>query len=134
MEWFVARNGKPVGPLTFDALVDAARRGQLNQEDYVWQPGADTWERADSLPALWDPPPLRLASQASVLLRRMRRHWLGIGGLALAVSGALLASGVAGIGVSELMFGTRQRQMDAGHARPIKRNCALNDYLQGRCH
>ena len=48
MEWFVARNGKPVGPLTFDALVDAARRGQLNQEDYVWQPGADTWERADS--------------------------------------------------------------------------------------
>jgi uncharacterized protein DUF4339 len=135
MDWFIARNGKPVGPLTFDALVDAARRGQLNQEDYVWQPGGETWERADSVAALWDHPPrLPLATHTSALVHKKRRPWLRIVALALAISGALLASGVAGIEVSELMFSTKQSLMDAGHARPIKRDCALNEYLQGRCH
>ena len=121
MEWFIARNGKPVGPLTFDALVDAARRGQLNQEDYVWQPGADTWERADSVPRLWElwdtPAP------QSALVRKMRRHWLGIAILGLVVVVALAAT----------TFSTIQSWGDSDYPRPIKRDCAFNDYLRGRC-
>jgi hypothetical protein len=57
MEWFVARNGQRMGPLTFDAMVDAAKRGQLAVDDYVWTPGMPEWKPAGSIAAFWSPPP-----------------------------------------------------------------------------
>jgi hypothetical protein len=56
MDWFVARNGKSVGPLMLVALVEGARRGLVEPEDYVLQPGADKWERAKDVPELWATP------------------------------------------------------------------------------
>jgi hypothetical protein len=56
MDWFIARNGRAVGPLTFEALVDAALLGHLDGADYVWHSGAKAWQRADEVAALWAPP------------------------------------------------------------------------------
>ena len=118
MDWFIARNGKPVGPLTGDALVEAAQRGQLSQDDYVWQPGGDTWVRAADLLALWAAP-----TGPPAHVPKKRAPWFGPALVGLAVSGTAL-----------LIFFTSLSRIDAdGHARPIKRDCAFNDYLQGRC-
>jgi hypothetical protein len=133
VEWYVGRGGRAFGPMTFATLADAARCGELRREDYVWQTGAETWEPATCVAALWDPPPLPSATDTSAFIRKKRRRWLRIVVLGLAVSGALVATGVAGIDVSELMLGTKQGRIDADHARPIKRDCALNEYLQGKC-
>ena len=118
MDWFIARNGKPVGPLTFDALAEAAQRGQLNQEDYVWQPGADTWARATDVPVLWAPP-----LRPPPLVRKNRTPWFRPALVGLAVSGTALL----------IVFASLSRNDVDDHARTIKRDCAFNDYLQGRC-
>jgi uncharacterized protein DUF4339 len=120
MDWFIARNGKPHGPLTFEALVDAANRGQLGRDDYVWQPGAQTWQRADDVAALWAPPlePLPPARRRT----SKRAIWLQGVVVALIVSGSALV-------VSFTILGSVDREQP----RPMKRDCPLGDHLQGRC-
>jgi hypothetical protein len=120
MDWFIARNGKPQGPLTFEAMIDAAESGEFGRDDYVWQPGADTWQRADDVAALWMPileplpPARRRASKRAV--------WLQAAVVALIVSGSALV-------VSFTILGSADRE----HPRPIKLNCSLGDYLRGYC-
>jgi len=114
MDWFVARNGKPDGPLTFQGVVDAARKGELGDDDYVWQPGAERWERAGDVPALWVPPPKPLAF--------LKLSWRRAAGVVLVISGATLL-----VMLPSLM------RVEADHPRSIKRDCALGDYLKGRC-
>ena len=53
MDWFVARSGRSVGPLMLVALVEGARRGLVEPEDYVLRPGDDKWERAKDVPVVW---------------------------------------------------------------------------------
>ena len=56
MDWFVARNGKSVGPVTLEALIEGARRGLVEPDDYILRPGGNRWERAKDVPALWATP------------------------------------------------------------------------------
>ena len=120
MDWFIARDGKLQGPLTFEAMVDAANSGEFGRDDYVWQPGAETWQRADDVAALWLPhleplPPTRRRT-------RNRAIWLQGAVVALIVSGSALA-------VSFTILGSVDRE----DPRPLKRDCSLGDYLRGKC-
>ena len=56
MEWYVARNGTTVGPVTFDQLADAARTGRLNRDDLVWNDNMESWVPAATVPDLWHEP------------------------------------------------------------------------------
>jgi hypothetical protein len=56
MEWYVARNGTRVGPVTLDQLVDAARTGRLKKEDLVWSDGMQSWVPAATVPDFWHEP------------------------------------------------------------------------------
>jgi hypothetical protein len=46
-DWYIARDGRQVGPLSDRGMQVFARRGHLNSEDLVWRPGFDDWRRAD---------------------------------------------------------------------------------------
>ena len=131
MEWYLGRDGQAVGPMTFEMLSDVARRGELDADDYVWHPRAGTWKRADSVAALWGlPPALRNAkprrSLLPIIVVALCAFCIVLG---LAAFGILLVTKVTGNGVSALL--TFESKIDAG--RPTKRNCALSDYLQGKC-
>jgi hypothetical protein len=118
VDWFVACNGKVVGPLTLEAVADAARRGELGGEDRVWEPGVDQWRPADEVPALWtalEPAPFWANW-------RTRAPWLRAAGVALIVSGSALL-------VSLTILASTATEAP----RPLKRDCALADYLQGKC-
>jgi len=121
MEWFIARNGKVEGPLTLEALVDAKRLGRLGQEDHVWEPGAEAWQPANDVAALWaaslEPPSL----DRKRTIRSKRSAWLQ-GLVALIVSGSALL-------ISFTIIGSIERK----HPRPMKRDCSLEDYRQGWC-
>lgn len=58
MEWYVARDGKTIGPMTFIDLVSAARSGQLGTNDLVWRAGMKDWTPAITVSGLWSPPPI----------------------------------------------------------------------------
>jgi hypothetical protein len=123
MEWYLGRGGRAIGPVTFEALVGAARRGRLGRNDYVWQPGADRWERADDIPALWVPP-----LEPPPLIRQRRRFWITrTPWLQAAVAGLVICCAALLVTFSSLS------RIDPNHARPIKKSCAFEDYLQGRC-
>jgi hypothetical protein len=118
VDWFVARNGKVVGPLTFEAVADAARRGELGGNDRVWEPDADRWRPADEVPALWtalEPTPFWATWGR-------RATWLR------AAAGALIVSGSALLVSLTILASTATEA-----PRPLKRDCALADYLQGKC-
>ena len=117
MDWFIARNGKPAGPLTFEEMLAAARHGQLSSEDSVWQPGAERWEPAANVAALWAP------RQKLPRFRMKRTPWIGPALVGLVVSGTALLIFLTSLSRTEVADG----------ARTIKKDCALNDYLQGQC-
>jgi hypothetical protein len=123
VQWYVARDQKVVGPMSFDALLDAVRQGRLKRTDHVWQSGTENWERVDSLPALWDSAP------------RARWRLLGVVLLAVAI-GAILASRMSGKSVSELAGGWRtimNSRMAGENARPPKKDCAFGEFVEGKC-
>ena len=64
MECFVTRNGTIFGPMTFDQLVDAARAGQLSQDDSIWCAGMQSWMRASEVSDLWRASPRRVWRRA----------------------------------------------------------------------
>ena len=111
MDWFIARNGKPQGPLTFQAMLDAVRRGELGPDDYVWQPGSDFWKRADDIVTLSPVPPPR---------RTLPWRWAAVVGLV--VSGAAM-----------LVLLPSFVWVESDPPRASKRDCPFNDYVQGRC-
>jgi hypothetical protein len=92
-------------------LLDAARRGELGRDDHVWQPGSDVWVRADDIVALWAEP-----------LSRRKVPWMRAAVVGLVVSGAAL-----------LILLPSLISFEPDRPRPIRRNCAFNDYVQGRC-
>jgi hypothetical protein len=122
MDWFIARNGKVDGPLTLEALVDAVRLRQLGPEDYIWQPGADSWQRADDVPELWLPPLEPPPVDRKRATWSKRATWLQAAAVALIVSGSALL-------VSFTIMGS----MDTKQPRPTKLDCSLGDYLQSKC-
>jgi hypothetical protein len=69
MDWFVARNGKSVGPLMLVTLVEGVRRGLIEPDDYILQLGADRWKRAKDVSVLWAVPLEPLVSAPD------RRSW-----------------------------------------------------------
>jgi hypothetical protein len=120
MDWFIARNGKVEGPLTFDAVVDAARSGAFGPNDQVWEPGADTWQLADEALTLWvavETPQLHRSRTWSKLVT-----WMQAAAVTMIVSGSAL-----------LLSFTILNSIEREHPRPAKRDCALGDYLQSKC-
>ena len=116
MDWFIARSGKVEGPLTFEAMVDAANSGRLGRDDPVWQPGAEVWQRAGDVALLWSPPEKPPPPPSTA-----KRPWLPAA-VALIICGAVL-----------LIFLPNLIWAEPDPPRPIKRDCAFNDYLSGRC-
>jgi len=57
-QWFFARGTTQFGPVEEAFLYQMAERGELGPDDLLWQPGLDSWVRADSLAGLFAPPPL----------------------------------------------------------------------------
>lgn len=48
-------SAQQVGPLTWEEIIEAARRGDLRPDSLVWGPSLATWTRADSIPGLFAP-------------------------------------------------------------------------------
>jgi GYF domain 2 len=116
MDWFIARSARTEGPLTFEAMVEAANSGRLGRDDLVWQPGTETWQRAGEVASLWcspdKPPPPPISA---------KRPWLP-------AAVALIICGVALLIILPSLLGAEPDQ-----PRPIKRDCAFSDYLKARC-
>jgi hypothetical protein len=55
--WFVLREGKRYGPLTFEAVVEATEEGLLGPEALVWCLGWAEWRTARSVPGLFEEEP-----------------------------------------------------------------------------
>ncbi|MBP90089.1 MAG: hypothetical protein CMJ64_25845 [Planctomycetaceae bacterium] len=45
-QWYYARDGKQLGPVSAEALHRLAREGQLNGDNLVWRAGMEKWEKA----------------------------------------------------------------------------------------
>ena len=50
--WFVRREQRQVGPLTFEQLEELARRGDLQPSDLIGNPARKTWIAAQRIPTL----------------------------------------------------------------------------------
>ena len=50
--WYYAKNGQQLGPVSQSALADLIRSGQLAAQDLVWREGMPQWAMAASLPEL----------------------------------------------------------------------------------
>jgi GYF domain 2 len=123
VDWFVTQNGKVVGPLSLEGVIEVARRGDLARDDCVWDPSADKWQLADHVSELW------LADLETSHLERgrppswgRRAAWLRAAAAALIVAGSALVLSVTMLGSSE-----DQRPPSA------KLSCSLEAYLQGKC-
>lgn len=51
-EWFYARDGQQVGPISKHELVALFQTGQLAPETYVWHESLKEWQTASSIPGL----------------------------------------------------------------------------------
>ncbi|MEP2925766.1 MAG: DUF4339 domain-containing protein [Bauldia litoralis] len=63
VEYFVAVNGQPVGPLPLQEMIQRIQQGSIARTDLVWKTGAPGWAPAESYPELaaafaGGPPPL----------------------------------------------------------------------------
>jgi hypothetical protein len=122
MDWFIARNGKVEGPLTFEAVLDAARFGELGSDAQVWQPGADAWQRADEVAGLWADPLEPPTFQERIAAWSSRATWQHAAVVALMVSASALLVSLAVVGPAEKK-----------EPRPLKLDCSLAHYLEGKC-
>jgi hypothetical protein len=48
-DWYIARDGRQVGPLSDRGMQEFVRAGHLHSEDQVWRPGFDNWQRAGEI-------------------------------------------------------------------------------------
>src|SRR4051812_42406610 len=55
-EWYYARGGSQVGPVTFAQLIEAARTGSVGRDDLVWREGMADWQAASTIPGLMPAP------------------------------------------------------------------------------
>ncbi len=53
-QWYYARQGRTFGPFTTRELSDLARAGKLLPGDLVSQPGATSWQPANTVPGVFD--------------------------------------------------------------------------------
>ena len=53
MQYHYRRGEQQVGPLSLDAVIAAARSGDIGPDDLVWAEGWNTWRAADSVPGLF---------------------------------------------------------------------------------
>lgn len=64
VQYFVAVNDQPVGPLTLDDVIGRIQQGSIGPKDLVWKTGAPDWAPAETYPELAaaftapKPPPL----------------------------------------------------------------------------
>jgi hypothetical protein len=55
-QWYFARNGQQLGPVSLDALRQMIASAQLTASDLVWCEGMADWQPAGQVPALRPPP------------------------------------------------------------------------------
>ena len=61
--YYVAINGKKIGPLALNIILHNIRQGKINKETLIWHPGLSNWQTAETLEELAQtfqmlPPPL----------------------------------------------------------------------------
>lgn len=61
--FFVAIDGKPVGPFAEEEIARLIGEGKVNKSSHVWRPGMAQWARAENVPEVLKlvalaPPPL----------------------------------------------------------------------------
>jgi hypothetical protein len=61
--WYVYVNGKTFGPIGFDDLAKLSSRGELRKSDLVWTKRYNSWVPAESVDALFPPPPSKSDGQ-----------------------------------------------------------------------
>src|SRR5262245_2690227 len=52
MQWFYAKNGQQIGPVTLDQLKALVSSGQVAKTDMVWRDGMANWLPAGEVPEL----------------------------------------------------------------------------------
>lgn len=56
-EWYYARDGQQLGPVSIEALSQLIAVGTVAPQDLVWREGMAQWTPASSLPELYQPSP-----------------------------------------------------------------------------
>src|SRR5262249_3990506 len=56
-DWYIAREGKSHGPVSWDNLLALLRSGQVSATDFVWHEGLDDWTALGTLVGPATPPP-----------------------------------------------------------------------------
>ncbi len=51
-DWFLARDGRPTGPLEYRVLRQLAEQGILAPKSFMWRPGMDAWRAAGDIPEI----------------------------------------------------------------------------------
>lgn len=54
-DYFLGINGNQEGPYSFNAVIDAMRRGQITPDTLIWRKGLDTWLHVNDLPEFSNP-------------------------------------------------------------------------------
>lgn len=55
-QWYLYKNGKQIGPLSWKKLVEQKRTGIIGPSDMVWTEGMENWARADQVKGLVSAP------------------------------------------------------------------------------
>lgn len=94
-EWYYMRHGQRLGPMSYEQLRQAASRGEVEAQTYVWNEQMTDWAQAEDVPGLLaDLPPAPPTSAAVVnYIPATQKSGSGLGGVSL------------GLGISSL-FGS----------------------------
>lgn len=65
MEWYYAKNGQQLGPVSQETLIELYRGGTIQGTDLVWNETMSEWAPLGTVPGLAVPPPVLSASPAS---------------------------------------------------------------------
>lgn len=53
--WYLAREGRQMGPYAGQDIVRLAEKGELRPDDFVWRPGFDGWKPVHTIAGLAAP-------------------------------------------------------------------------------
>jgi len=54
-QWYVSKNEKEYGPISFSDITTFAKQGLLLEDDWVWRHGLEQWMAAKDVPGLFEP-------------------------------------------------------------------------------
>src|SRR5437667_3806857 len=61
-DWYIAQQGQPHGPVSWDDVLDLFRAGRVSATDFVWREGLEDWVALGTMVGPATPPPVPTSS------------------------------------------------------------------------